>query len=83
MSNSNSVRTSAMRPNLILLWLGIGLAFHLVYFGIPYPLRIGTWLHVLFWPAYVMLGMVRWFFYPFAMVALVCFAVLFFFNARR
>ena len=83
MSKNAHARTSPLRPNLILLWLGMGLAFHLVYFGIPFPLRAGTWLHVLFWPAYVLLGMIRWIFYPFAMVALICFAAMFFVNSRR
>lgn len=83
MRQNTPARPPIWRPNLILLWLGMGLAFHLVYFGIPFPLRIGTWLHVLFWPVYVLLGMIRWIFYPFAMVALVCFAVMFISNSRR
>ena len=83
MSNQSVVRTPALKPSLILLWLGMGLAFQIVYFGLPHPLRIGTWLHVVFWPAYVLLGMARWVFYPFAMIAMLGFAVMFFFNGRR
>ncbi len=78
-----AVRSAAIRSNMVLLWLAIGLAFHLIYFGFPHPLRLFTWLHVLFWPVYVLLGMLRWVFYPFAMIAIVCFAVMFFVNLRR
>lgn len=55
-------------------WIGIylliGLAFQLIYFGVPGLLRLGSWLHVLAWPAYVVLGMLRRLFLPFAFVAL-------------
>ena len=58
MSNQSVVRTPALKPSLILLWLGMGLAFQIVYFGLPHPLRI-------------------------AMIAMLGFAVMFFFNGRR
>ena len=76
-------RTAAVRPNMLLLWLAIGLVFHLLYFGLPHPLSLFSWLHVLFWPVYVLLGLVRWIFYPFAVLAILCFAMMFVFNARR
>jgi hypothetical protein len=77
------VRTAAMRPNMLLVWLAIGLVFHLLYFGLPHPFSLHTWLHVLFWPVYVLLGLVRWIFFPFAILAMLCFAMMFAFNFRR
>jgi hypothetical protein len=80
MSNDARLRPSAFSPNMVLLWLAIGLAFQLIYFGIPHPLRLVTWLHVLFWPVFVLLGMLRWVFYPFAVIAILCFAAMFAFR---
>lgn len=83
MSLDPRTRRKAGGLNMLLLWLAFGLAFQLVQFGLPHPLRLDTWLHVLFWPVYVLLRMLRWAFYPIAMVALIGFALIFAINARR
>ncbi len=66
-------------------WLGvyllIGLAFQLIYFGLPWPQHLGTWLHVAGWPIYVVVGMLRRLFIPFAFLALL--GLLAVFAARR
>jgi hypothetical protein len=54
-------------------WLVMGLAYQLLYHGLQSPLSIGFWLHVLGWPVFVMLGLLRWVFMPFAIVSLVGF----------
>jgi hypothetical protein len=64
-------------------YLLMGLAFQLIYFGIQSPLRLVTWFHILGWPFYVVLGLLRWVFYPFAVVALVLFLVVLVYDRRR
>jgi hypothetical protein len=53
----------------LIYWIVMGLAYHLIYYGIPWPLQLSTWLHVVGWPMYVMLGLLRWIFIPFAAIA--------------
>jgi hypothetical protein len=50
-------------------WLAMGLAYHILYYGMPWPLQASTWVHVLGWPIFVMLGLLRWIFIPFAAAA--------------
>ena len=64
-------------------YLLMGLAFHVIYFGFPSPFRLITWLHVLGWPFYVVLGLLRWIFFPFAVIALVFFVLVLLYNRRR
>ena len=61
---------SRLRGMLIGWWLIMGVVFHVIYFGLPNPLAVLFWLHVVFWPAFVLLGLLRWFFLPFAVVSL-------------
>ena len=77
-----TTRTSSQNfaVSMIGYWLLMGLAYHVIYFGFPAPLRIGTWLHVIFWPIYIVLGLLRWVFYPFAIVALLGFVAVFMMN---
>lgn len=79
-SHKTGSRASAGVP-----WLGaylvIGLVFQLLYWGLPWPQYLGTWLHVLLWPVYVVLGMLRRLFIPFAFVALLGFAAVWFLTA--
>lgn len=48
----------------------MGLAYQLIYHGFESPLSLGFWLHVLIWPVYVAIGMLRMLFFPFAVVSL-------------
>ena len=52
-------------------YLAVGLAYQILFRGIPWPLRIATWLHVTLWPLYLALGLARWLFLPFAILSLV------------
>ncbi len=52
-------------------YLGVGLLFQVLYHGIPWPLQVMTWLHVLAWPLYIVLGLARWIFMPFAVLSIV------------
>jgi lysylphosphatidylglycerol synthetase-like protein (DUF2156 family) len=52
-------------------YLFMGLLYQLLYFGFQSPLRFITWFHICAWPLYVILGMLRAFFYPVAMIALI------------
>ncbi len=52
-------------------YLGVGLLFQVLYHGIPWPLQVMTWLHVLGWPVFVLLGLARWVFMPFAVLSVV------------
>jgi hypothetical protein len=69
--------------NLAVYYLLMGLAFQVIYFGFPSPFRLITWLHVLGWPFYVVLGLLRWIFFPFAVIALVFFVLVLLYNRRR
>ena len=51
-------------------YLAVGLAYQILFHGIPWPLRIATWLHVTLWPLYLALGLARWLFLPFAILSL-------------
>ena len=52
-------------------YLAVGLAYQILFHGIPWPLRILTWLHVTLWPMYLALGIARWLFLPFAILSLI------------
>ena len=73
----------SLRTNLVLYWLVMGLTYQLLYHGIESPLRPDFWLHVIGWPIYVVLGLLRWIFFPFATVALLIFLGIFMFEFRR
>jgi hypothetical protein len=62
-------QTAAQGGSWAVYWVLMGLAYHIIYHGIPWPLQLSTWLHVLGWPVYVMLGLLRWIFIPFAAAA--------------
>ena len=72
--------TNSLATSMIGYWLLMGLAYHVIYFGFPHPFRLFTWLHVIFWPIYIVLGLLRWVFYPFAIVALLGFVAVFMMN---
>ena len=57
--------------SLTLFYLSMGLLFQVLYHGVPWPLRAMTWLHVLGWPVFVVLGFARWLFLPFAVLAII------------
>ncbi len=63
-------------------WLVMGLAYQVLYHGLQSPLSIGFWLHVLGWPVFVVLGLLRWVFMPFAVVALVGFLAIALFEQQ-
>lgn len=65
------------------VYLVIGLLFQILYFGVPWPFHASTWLHVLGWPIYVVLGMLRRLFIPFAFLALIGLGLVWFMRARR
>jgi hypothetical protein len=75
--------TRSLRLNLVVCYLIMGLLFRLLFHGFPWPFSIATWLHVLVWPVYVMLGLLRWIFYPFAVLAIIGFAAAFLLSRRR
>ena len=76
-------RFLALRVNLLSCWLGMGLAFHLVYHGFPNPFRLASWIYVWGWPYFVVVGMIRWFFMPFAFTALLCLLCVALMHLRR
>jgi len=51
-------------------WLVMGLAYQIIYHGFASPLSLGFWLHVILWPGFVALGMLRMLFFPFAVASL-------------
>jgi lysylphosphatidylglycerol synthetase-like protein (DUF2156 family) len=61
----------------------MGLAYQLLYHGLQSPLRLEFWFHVLGWPVFVVLGLLRFVFMPFAVVALVGFLAIALFESRR
>lgn len=63
-------------------WIVMGLAYNIIYYGIPWPLQLATWLHVLGWPVFVMLGLLRWIFIPFAATAFLAAVILHVMHAR-
>ena len=78
MSDAHPDRGSGrVRAYLLGWWLLMGLAFQIIYFGFPNPLTLPFWLHLVFWPAFVLLGLLRWFFLPFAVVSLLALGGLF------
>jgi len=60
-----------LERSLTLFYFSMGLLFQVLYYGVPWPLRVTTWLHVLGWPAFVVLGFARWLFLPFAVLAII------------
>lgn len=60
-----------LERSLTLFYFSMGLLFQVLYYGVPWPLRIATWLHVLGWPVFVVLGFARWLFLPFAVLAII------------
>jgi len=63
-------------------WVAMGLAYHIIYYGIPWPLQLSTWLHILGWPVFVLFGLLRWIFIPFAAAAFLGAVMLRAVNAR-
>ena len=60
-----------LERSLTIFYLAMGLLFQVLYHGVPWPLRITTWLHVIGWPVFVLLGFARWVFIPFAVLSIV------------
>ncbi len=69
--------------DIAVAYLVIGLLFQVLYHGFPWPFSLGTWLHVLVWPVFVVFGLLRWVFYPIAMLALIGLALAYFHYRRR
>jgi hypothetical protein len=63
--------------------LGGNGAYQFLYFGLPWPGQLSTWLHVLGWPAFVVLGLLRWIFMPFAVLAFLGFLAVVLLRRRR
>ena len=59
-----------LERSLTLFYLAMGFLFQVLYHGVPWPLRLATWLHVLGWPVFVVLGLARWLFLPFAVLSI-------------
>lgn len=78
-----SSRASSLSVNLAIVYLVIGLLFHLLYYGFPWPFSLSTWLHVLIWPYFIVLRVLRWVFVPFAMIAIVALVATYFYSQRR
>lgn len=76
-------RLPSLHVNLVLYWLVMGLAYQLLYHGIQSPLSVSFWFHVLGWPVYVILGLLRWLFFPFAIVAIIVFAGIIIYEMKR
>ena len=72
-----------LRVSLLACWLTVGVAFHLIYHGLPHPLALRSWFYILAWPLPVMAGMLRWVFMPFAAMAFICFLAVFLVDRRR
>ena len=79
-----SGKGSGFGVDLLVCWLALGLAFHLLYHGVPHPLRFWSWAWIAGWPIFVVAGMIRWFFMlPFATVAFAGFLLVFLARSRR
>ena len=63
-------------------YLAVGLVYQVLFHGIPWPLRVMTWLHVTLWPMYLALGLARWLFLPFAILSLIGLLAIAAFNRR-
>jgi hypothetical protein len=77
-------KSSPLITRLAVAYLVIGALFQLIFFGFGSPFSLWTWIHVLGWPVFIVLGFLRRLFFLFALLAILVFAAfLILHRARR